>query len=155
MLTLTSPAFEKDARMPPKYTCDADNVSPPLMISGVPEGTKSLVLIMDDPDVPRQLIPSGVFDHWVLYGIPPETTDILEGGIAGTVGLNTARKDVYTGPCPPTEYEPTEHRYFFKLHALDTMLEFTKKPTKAEVEEAIQGRIIESTELMTRYDRKR
>lgn len=155
MLTLTSSAFEKDARVPAKYTCDSENISPPLTIANVPAGTKSLVLLMDDPDVPKALLPSGVFDHWVLYGIPPETTHIPEGGVAGNPGLNGAGKSGYTGPCPPTEYEPTEHRYFFKLYALDTTLEFFKQPTKANVEGAIQGHIIESAELMARYDRKR
>ncbi len=155
MLTLTSSAFEKDARIPAKYTCDAGNISPPLSIANIPAGTKSLVLIMNDPDVPKALVPSGVFDHWALYNIPPETAEIPEGGVAGNPGLNGAGKDAYTGPCPPTEYEPTEHRYFFKLYALDTTLEFFKEPTAANLEAAVEGHTIESAELMARYDRKR
>lgn len=153
MLTLTSSAFPENARIPSKYTCDAENISPPLSISGVPEGTKSLVLIMDDPDVPPQLISSGVFDHWVVYSIPPETSAIPEGSVIGNTGLNGAGKNSYTGPCPPTEYEPTEHRYFFKLYAVDVLLNFVKAPSKTDVETAIQGHIIESAELMVRYAR--
>jgi|CXWL01.1.fsa_nt_gi Raf kinase inhibitor-like YbhB/YbcL family protein len=155
MLTLTSSAFEKDARIPAKYTCDAESVSPPLSIANVPEGTKSLVLTLEDPDVPKQLLPSGTFDHWAVYAIPPETKEITEGQAIGNPGLNGAGKDTYVGPCPPTEYEPTEHRYFFRLYALDTVLTFVKQPTKADLLSAMQGHVIESAELMARYDRAR
>ncbi|MEK9177206.1 MAG: YbhB/YbcL family Raf kinase inhibitor-like protein, partial [Patescibacteria group bacterium] len=136
-MTLTSPAFGAGAPIPPQYTCDGDSVSPPLVISGVPEGAGSLVLIMDDPDVPKALKPDGVFDHWILYGIPPETKEIPEGALAGAAGLNGAGEPKYAGPCPPPQYEPREHRYFFRLYALKGVLNFVKAPTKSEVLAAI------------------
>jgi Raf kinase inhibitor-like YbhB/YbcL family protein len=154
-LKLTSPAFKDGAAIPAKYTCDGERfTSPPLTIYGVPEGTKSLVLLMDDPDVPKELVPSGVFDHWVLYAIPPEMAEIPEGaqGI-GTAGANGRDALSYTGPCPPTEYEPTEHRYFFRLYALSGTLNFVKAPTKDEVLQAMQGMILAEAELMGTYDR--
>ncbi len=154
-MELTSAAFENGQRIPSKYTCDADNISPPLEVRGVPENARSLVLIMDDPDVPKSLRPDGVFDHWVVYGIDPATTVIPEASVHGTQGLNGAGKDSYAGPCPPPEYEPTEHRYFFKLYALDTTLNFIKQPTKQEVLDAIQSHVIAEAELMGRYERAR
>lgn len=153
MLTLTSPAFSENEVIPAKYTCDGENVSPPLSIAGVPEGTKSLVLLMDDPDVPKALKPDGVFDHWVLYGIAPNTKEIPEGTVVGNQGLNGRGKDAYTGPCPPPQYQPREHRYFFKLYALDTTLTFIKVPTKADLEGALEGHTLESAELIGRYER--
>jgi Raf kinase inhibitor-like YbhB/YbcL family protein len=154
-LTLSSPAFKEGESIPSQFTCDGDNVSPPLTISGVPEGTASLVLIMDDPDVPKALKPDGVFDHWVMYGIPPETQDIPEGALSGSAGLNGAGEPKYAGPCPPPQYEPREHRYFFRLYALKGSLDFIKAPTKSEVLSAIQSDIIAQAELMGRYKRTR
>ncbi len=153
MLTLTSSAFQNGGRIPAKYTCDGDNLSPSLSITGVPASAKTLVLIMDDPDVPKQLRPSGVFDHWTLFNIPPETTEIPEGGTAGTAGVNGRNDAKYTGPCPPPQYEPREHRYFFRLYALDTTLILPPGTTKGEVLAAMEGHILESAELMGRYSR--
>ena len=153
MLTLTSSAFENGAAIPQQFTCDGANISPALSISGVPEGTMSLVLIMDDPDVPTVVRPEGVFDHWVLYAIPPDTREIPENSLAGDTGLNGAGKDAYTGPCPPSQFEPAEHRYYFTLYALDNTPTFAKTPTKAEVLAAIDGHVIESAELMGRFQR--
>ena len=154
-LTLRSTAFENGGTIPSRYTCDGDRaVNPPLEIRGVPEGTVSLALIMDDPDVPKALRPDGVFDHWVVFNIPPETTTIAEGEIPpGVSGANGAGQNAYTGPCPPPQYKPSEHRYFFKLYALDAMLELVPGATKAEVEAAMEGHIIEKTELVGVYRR--
>lgn len=154
MLTLSSSAFKNGESIPAKYTCDASApVSPPLSISNAPAGTKSFVLLADDPDVPKALLPSGVFDHWALYNIPPETTAIPEGGSAGNPGLNGAGKGEYAAPCPPPQYEPKKHRYFFKLYALDTTVEFFKQPSVSDIEAAIQGHILESAELQGTYER--
>lgn len=155
MMTLTSTAFENGGAIPQKYTCDGDRLlSPPLTIANVPEGATMLVLVMDDPDVPKELRPDGVFDHWVMYGIDPMTTEIPEGSTAGAQGENGAGNTAYTGPCPPKEYEPSEHRYFFRLYATDLPnLNFIKAPTKADVLGAIEGHVIETAELMGRYQR--
>jgi len=153
-LTLTSSAFAEGASIPSRFTCDGDrSVSPALVIAGVPDGTKSLALIMDDPDVPKALHADGVFDHWVLFNIPAETREITEGGSAGVAGANGAGKNAYTGPCPPPQYEPSEHRYVFKLHALDTELPLQAGATKADVEKAMEGHIVAQTELIGRYKR--
>ena len=156
-LTVTSPVFKHDASIPAKYTCDADNVSPPLRISGIPDGTVSLAILMDDPDVPKQLKPDGVFDHWVVYSIPVSqgqtTVEIPEAATVGAFGVNGRGSAAYTGPCPPPEYQPTEHRYFFKVYALSTELSFFKEPTKAEVAAALTGNILAEGELVGRYAR--
>lgn len=151
-LSLISTAFEDGGMIPSKYTCEGDRtINPPLAISGVPEGAVSLALIMDDPDVPTERHESGIFDHWVLFNIPPATAGIAEGEGAGTSGANTAGRNAYTGPCPPLEYMPNEHRYFFKLYALDTMLDLREGATKSEVEDAMQGHVVAQTQLMGRY----
>lgn len=153
-LTLESPAFEDGGRIPAKYTCDENReLSPPLSFSGVPEGTKSLALIMDDPDVPKALKPDGVFDHWVLYNIPPEATGIPEGGMAGEAGANSSGAAEYTGPCPPPEHEPREHRYVFTLYALSDKLQFSEIPAKRQVLSALEPLILAKTELVGRYSR--
>lgn len=158
ILRLSSPVFENGETIPAKYTCDGDRkLSPPLTISGVPEGTKSLVLVMDDPDIPtavREARGIEVFDHWVLFNIPAGTKEIPEGTIVGTEGLNTAGTSGYTGPCPPPEYEPNEHRYIFKLYALDEPLTLLAGATKSEVLEALASHIIEEAEIIGRYSRK-
>ena len=153
-LSLTSSAFAEDASIPSRFTCDGDrSVSPPLSMAGVPQGTKSLALIMDDPDVPKALYGDGVFDHWVLFNIPPETREIPEGGSAGVAGANSAGENAYTGPCPPPQYEPSEHRYVFKLYALDSELSLQAGAGKADVEKAIEGHILAQTQLVGRYKR--
>jgi Raf kinase inhibitor-like YbhB/YbcL family protein len=154
-LSITSAAFEQNGRVPAKYTCDGDRaVNPPLQFSGVPEGAKSLALIMDDPDVPKVLRPDGVYDHWVLFNIPPETSAIAEGSTAGTAGANGSGASAYTGPCPPPQYEPKEHRYIFTLYALDTMLAQKEGATKKEVLNAMEGHVIQKAELVGRYSRQ-
>ncbi len=153
-LTITSPQFANNGSIPARYTCDGEQVSPPLSISGAPEGTKSLALIMEDPDVPKQLKPDGMFDHWVLFNIPPETSAIPSGGTVGVAGANGAGKNAYTGPCPPPQYEPSTHRYFFKLYALDTDLALSAGASKADVEKVMQGHILGEAQLVGTYKRK-
>ena len=113
----------------------------------------SFALVMDDPDVPKQLKPDGVFDHWVVFNIPATATKIEAAGAVGIAGANGAGKNTYTGPCPPPQYEPSEHRYFFRLYAVDVMLRLEAGATKAQVLEAIRGHVLEEAELMGRYKR--
>jgi len=156
--SVSSSAFLDRGFIPSQYTCDGTRtMNPPLMISNPPEGTRSFVLIMDDPDIPQEVKESRgieVFDHWVMYGIPADTTIINEGESVGVSGLNGAGNEGYTGPCPPPEYEPTEHRYFFTLYALSGSLQFAQAPTKAEVEAAMHTMILGEATLIGRYDRK-
>jgi len=151
--SLTSPAFSQGGSIPSQYTCDGANTSPPIVFGDVPEGTKSLALIMDDPDVPKQLRSDGVFDHWVMFNIPSTTTVIVEGETVGTLGLNDAGKPAYTGPCPPSQYEPSEHRYFIRAYALDTTLTLPEKSSKSAVLAAMEGHVLGETELMGKYKR--
>lgn len=157
MLTLTSSVFENNGRIPSKYTCDGVELSPPLTISGVPEGTKSFALIMDDPDIPeavQQAHGIEVFDHWTVFNIPPETRKIPEGVAIGMAGLNGAGNAGYTGPCPPPQYEPKEHRYIFVLYALSDILQFEAVPTKNQVLDALAPVLLAKAELIGRYSRK-
>lgn len=153
-LRLTSTVFLEGTSIPSQYTCDADGTPPPLAISDVPEGTKSFALIVIDPDVPKAIKPDGMFLHWLLFNIPPETTVIGPTGSIGTSGLNGAGKEGYVAPCPPKEYEPSEHRYFFHLYALDTKLGLEAGATEDEVRQAMEGHIIDETELIGKYKRK-
>lgn len=152
-LKLSSSAFAEGGSIPALYTCDGEQTSPPLSISGVPTGTKSLALITEDPDVPKALMPDGLFVHWVLFNIPPETTAIPEGASVGTEGDNGSGQRGYTGPCPPTDHEPSEHRYFFHLYALDTMLDLRAGASKDDVVGAMGGHIIAETQLVGKYRR--
>lgn len=152
MLTLTSPAFLDNEEIPQMYTCDGENVSIPLTIHHVPENTKSLVLVMDDPDIPesvKQEMGIQNFDHWVIYNISPDTTTIEDGIVIGNIGLNSLGKTEYVGPCPPDG----EHRYQFRLYALSEILTFIHTPTLHDVEEAAKGAYIEKAELIGRYTR--
>ncbi len=149
-MKLTSTAFGHQEKIPSKYTCDGANISPPLSISDVPSQAKSLVLIMDDPDVPKRLRKDGMWDHWVVFNIPASLTEIKEGEEPeGTHGIGTSNNLDYNGPCPPDR----EHRYFFKLYALDTELKLPEKVKKQQVEKAIEGHVLAKTELMGRYER--
>lgn len=151
---LTSPAFKDGESIPALYTCDGTNISPPLSMADVPSGAKSLALIVDDPDVPRQLLPDGVFDHWVLFNMPPDTTDISKDSSAGIAGANGAGKSAYTGPCPPSQYEPSTHRYVFVLYALDALLALPAGASKEELLRAMDGHILEQAELIGMYKKK-
>lgn len=144
-MKLSSPAFENEGVIPAEYTCDGKNISPPLIISDVPENAKSLALIMDDPDAPF-----GTFVHWLIWNIPPNTTNIPEGGnISYPQGKNDFRKQGYGGPCPPFG----THRYFFKLYALDTLLDLEEGAKKKDLLKAMSGHIIEETQLIGVYSR--
>lgn len=153
MFSLTSSEFAHKGTIPSRFTCDGENISPTLSIDGVPAGAKSLVLVVEDIDVSKQLKPDGVFDHWVLFNISPDVREISEGESVGMVGANGRGESKYTGPCPPPQYEPPEHRYIFKLYALDTMLKLEEGATKTEALTAIEGHVIDETELMGRYIR--
>lgn len=143
-MKLTSPAFEHSGVIPKKYGRDFENVNPPLAIEDVPVGTVSLALFMDDPDVPEAAgVP--VWDHWVVFNISPNTRQIIENwSVTGTRGVGTRGELNYGGPRPPDR----EHRYFFKLYALDTMLDLSEGASKQDVLDAMEGHIIEQAELM-------
>ncbi len=146
-MKLISPAFENGGTIPQKYGRDFENVNPPLTIEDVPEGTRSLVLLMDDPDVPASA-PVDVWDHWVVFNISPNTTQVIENwNVEGVRGKGTRGELDYGGPRPPDR----EHRYFFKLYALDTELSLEEGASKQEVLDAMKGHIIEQAELMGRY----
>ena len=153
-MTLTSPAFKPNGQIPSKYTCEGDDISPPVAWNGVPEGTKSLVLIIDDPDAPDPKAPQRVWVHWVVYNIPPDAKSLPENtsktGLAqGTViGLNDFKKTAYGGPCPPIG----RHRYFHKLYALDSTLDL-KGATKSQVEQAMKGHVLGNAELIGTYQK--
>jgi Raf kinase inhibitor-like YbhB/YbcL family protein len=142
-LTVKSPAFENNKLMPSKYTCDGEEVSPPLTVEGIPEKTKSLALIMEDPDAP-----AGLFIHWLVWNIPP-SNEIQENSVPGTEGLNTNKKNSYHGPCPPGG----THRYYFKVYALDAHLNLGAFSDKEVLENAMQNHILAHGELIGLYRR--
>ena len=152
-MQLTSTAFTEGAAIPAKHTCDAKNVSPPLKWSGVPAGTRSLALIVDDPDAP-----GGTWVHWVLYDLPATASELAEDApksqyVAGGAkqGLNDFRHLGYGGPCPPPG---KAHRYFFKLYALDTVLELKPGLTKKDLGGAMEKHILAQAQLIGTYQRK-
>ena len=152
MISITSSAFTEGSMIPKRYTCDAEDVSPDLTWTGVPEGTKSLALICDDPDTPM-----GTWVHWVLFNLPPNISNLHAEIPSEKTLKNNARhgkndfgKFGYGGPCPPGG----THRYFFKLYALDTALELPSGATKEEVLKAMEGHVLGQTELMGVYSRK-
>jgi len=154
-LRITSSAFADGAEIPAEYTCEGKDISPPLAWSGVPAGTKSLVLIVDDPDAPDPKAPRMTWVHWVLYNLPPSSTGLPEAvGAAlpsGTkVGFNDWKRADFGGPCPPIG----RHRYFHKLYALDTELNLAK-PAKADVEAAMRGHVLAEAQLMGTYQKAR
>lgn len=149
-MKITSPVFEQGAKMPSKYTCDGQSINPPLEIRAVPDGAKSLVLIMDDPDVPTFVRKDQMWVHWVLFNMPATTKSIAEDSVPpGVLGKTTGGELGYVGACPPDR----EHRYFFKLYALDTLLDLPAGATKEEVEKKMEGHILAKAELMARYKR--
>lgn len=151
-MEITSPAFINNTSIPIKYTCDGEGINPPLDFSDIPSGTKSLVMLMDDPDVPKKLYPSGVFDHWVIYNIEPGVTSIKENSTPpGIQGLNGSDKIGYYPSCPPDK----QHRYFFNLYALNIMLSFSDPSTvtKQMVIDAMKDHIIEESQLVGLYNR--
>ncbi len=145
-LSISSPAFEQGRPIPPQFTADGDDVSPELTITGVPDGAASLALIMDDPDAPM-----GTWVHWVVWNIPADTATIEEGSEPGssTGGRNSWGRTGYGGPAPPSG----THRYFFKLFALDTVLDLSSTADKAALERAMEGQVVSAAELMGTYSR--
>jgi hypothetical protein len=154
-LEINSPAFTNGGAIPARYTCEGQDMSPPLAWRGVPAGTKSLVLIVDDPDAPDPAAPRMTWVHWVLANLPPDAAGLAEavspGSLpAGTVeGLNDWKRTGYGGPCPPIG----RHRYFHKLYALDRDLTGLKHPTKAQVEAAMRGHVLAQAELVGTYEK--
>ena len=154
-LTLTSPAFSHDGEIPRRYTCEGEDVSPRLAWSAPPEGTKSLALIVDDPDAPDPAAPQMTWVHWVLYDLPAAAGGLAEAVAsealpAGTrEGRNDWRRTGYGGPCPPIG----RHRYFHKLYALDVVLPDLGAPTKAELEAAMAGHVLARAELVGSYQK--
>jgi Raf kinase inhibitor-like YbhB/YbcL family protein len=149
---VTSRAFEEGQMIPARYTADGEDISPPLRWEGVPEGTKSIALISDDPDAPM-----GTWVHWVIYNMPPEATSLAEGvppdetlengGVHGTTDFHSLG---YGGPAPPSG----THRYYFKVYALDTMLDLPVGATKGQVEKAMKRHILAEGQLMGKYRRQ-
>ncbi len=154
-LRLASTAFVQGSDIPSKYTCEGEDISPPLAWHDVPAEAKSLALIVDDPDAPDPAAPKMTYVHWVLYNIPPGTTSLPEAMSelppGAMEGLNDWRRTGYGGPCPPIG----RHRYFHKLYALDTVLPDLHTPTKAALEAAMQGHIVAHAELMGTYKKRR
>ena len=149
-LTLTTSAFQQEGMIPDKYSKDGGNISPPLSWDGVPENTKSLALIVDDPDAP-----SGLFVHWLLYAIPPDVTsldedrparEILSNGIRQ--GRNGFEELGYGGPQPPSG----THRYFFHIFALDNVPDLQPGSTREQLDEAMRGHVLEEAQLMGKYE---
>jgi len=149
-LTLDSDAFPAGGDIPPRYTCMGDDVSPPLAWSGVPDGTRSLVLIIDDPDAPDPRAPKMTWVHWLVYNLPPDTRALAEDAAANGLpsgarqGINDWGRGDYGGPCPPVG----RHRYFHKLYALDVVLEGLQSPGKAQLEAAMQGHVLAEAQLL-------
>lgn len=152
---LSSPSFTHLGQIPEKHTCDDHDLSPELIWTGTPENTRSLVLIVDDPDAPDPAAPKLTWVHWVLYNLPPTISGLPENVLdkdlpAGTLqGLNNWDRTGYGGPCPPIG----THRYFHKLYALDSILPDLKHPTKDVLEKAMHGHVIEQAELIGLYIR--
>ena len=151
-IKVTSPAFEDGALIPPRYTADGANISPPLKWENVPAGAKSIAMINDDPDAPAK-----TWVHWVVYNMPPDTTELLEDIPADPALSNGAKQGTtdfgqigYGGPAPPSG----THRYFFKVYALDAMLDLSEGATKADLEAAMTGHILAQGELIGKYKRQ-
>jgi hypothetical protein len=154
-LDISSTAFKPGGAIPARFTCEGRDVSPPLAWQGAPAGTKSLVLIVDDPDAPDPKAPRMTWVHWVLVNLPPDAAGLAEGVApaalpAGTIeGLNDWKRTGYGGPCPPIG----RHRYFHKLYALDRAITGLERPTKAQVEAAMKGHVLAHAELIGTYEK--
>jgi Raf kinase inhibitor-like YbhB/YbcL family protein len=152
---LTSPAFAPNGSIPSKYTCEGGDTSPPLEWFGAPSDAKTLVLIVDDPDAPDPAKPQRVYVHWVVYNIPASATKLPENAAKAGLpsgaaqGSNDWGKQTYGGPCPPIG----RHRYFFKLYALDTVLDGLNNPTKTQLEKAMEEHLVGNAELIGTYQK--
>jgi Raf kinase inhibitor-like YbhB/YbcL family protein len=153
-LAITSPAFGHMGAIPSTYTCQGKDVSVPLAWNGLPAGTRSLALIVDDPDAPDPKAPKMTWVHWVLYNLPPDATGLPEAVRAADLpqgtreGRNDWKRSGWGGPCPPIG----RHRYFFKLYALDAVLPDLGQPDKAKLEKAMQGHVLAKSELVGTYE---
>lgn len=147
LMQITSNSFKNNQQMPQKFSCQGEGINPQLSFNGVPKLAKTLVLIMDDPDAPN-----GTFVHWIIYNIPPQTSEIKENGVpeGASFGLNSLGKSNYTPACPPSGI----HRYYFKLYALDTNLSFNKAPNKSAIEMAMQNHTLSSASLIGLFGKK-
>ena len=146
-MKISSPAFADQEMIPERYTCDGEDISPPLSIENVPEGTKSLALLVEDPDAP-----SGLWVHWLVWNMPPATRKIGEDAVPqeAVLGKNDWHRNSYGGPCPPSG----THRYLFRLYALNTILDLAGSETKHQLQEAIEGHILEEATLTGTYSKK-
>lgn len=146
-MKIQSLAFSNNRSIPQKYTCDGENVNPPLRFNDVPEGTESLVLIVDDPDAPK-----GTWVHWTLWNISPAIHDVLENSVPERAieGMTDFGRSGYGGPCPPSG----SHRYFFKLYALDTVLDLHPSADVKDIEQAMEGHILGEAQLIGLYQRQ-
>lgn len=159
-LKITSSDFMDDSKIPMGFTCDAGKgmPNPQFTIEGVPEGTVSFVMVMDDSDIPekvKEMIGKPKYNHWVQYNIPGDSREIPSVGIQGMPGKNDAGGLGYTGPCPPDDMEPYEHRYIFRLYALPEMLSFDQEPTLDELEAVASLKAIDIATYTGKYSRKK
>ena len=146
-MKITSSAFSEGQTIPAKYTCDGSDINPPLAFVDVPTNAASLALVMDDPDAP-----GGTWDHWIVWNMSRDLRGINEAQMPdGVLGRNSWKKNAWGGPCPPDR----EHRYYFKLYALDTQLDLPAGSAKADLERSMKDHIVAEAQLMGRYDRKR
>ena len=153
-MKLTSIAFAADAEIPSAHTCEGADRAPPLAWDGAPEATRSFALVVDDPDAPDPKAPKTTWVHWVAYNLPATAAALSEGGklpAGGRDGLNDWKRSGYSGPCPPVG----RHRYFFKLYALDIELPDLARPTKAALEEAMEGHVLAKAELVGTYQKQK
>jgi Raf kinase inhibitor-like YbhB/YbcL family protein len=155
-MQLKSPAFVSGGGIPARYTCEGDDISPPLSWSGAPESTRAFALVVDDPDAPDPKAPRMTWVHWVVYNIPAAAASLAEGASGrlppGTrQGRNDWARAGYGGPCPPVG----RHRYFHKLYALDAELPDLREPTKAQLEAAMEGHVLAKAELVGTYQKAR
>ncbi len=151
-ITVRSSAFQEGGMIPAKYTCDGDDISPPLEWTGIPQGTKGLALVSDDPDAPV-----GTWVHWVMWNIPPTVNGLAEDVApdpqlpdGSRQGISDFRRPGYGGPCPPSGV----HRYYFKIYALDTMLDLPSNTRKADLLKAMKGHVLAEGQLMGKYRRQ-
>jgi Raf kinase inhibitor-like YbhB/YbcL family protein len=156
-MTLTSTSFAAKGEIPARHTCEGDDRSPPLAWTGVPEGSKSLALVVNDPDAPDPAAPRMTWVHWVLYDLPPGDGALPEGVAAGKLpagtreGTNDWKRTGYGGPCPPIG----RHRYFHRLYALDVVLPDLGKPTEKALQEAMKGHVLATAELVGTYEKRK
>jgi Raf kinase inhibitor-like YbhB/YbcL family protein len=156
-LAIRSTAFAEGAEIPSRFTCEGEDVAPPLAWSGAPANVRSFALVVDDPDAPDPRAPRRVWVHWILYDLPPSTASLAEavastGLPAGTrEGQNDWNRTGYGGPCPPIG----RHRYYFKLYALDTLLGDLGSPTKAKLLDAMKGHVLAEAQIMGTYEKKK